>query len=71
MICIFNFQRKRHMLALKKKRCLKRKEQAAEYAKLLAHRQKEKLAKKRAEQSRKRTLSQSSVSSSGTKSSKK
>lgn len=71
LITPVRLQRKRHNLALKKKRCLKRKEQATEYAKLLAHRQKEKLAKKRAEQSRKRTMSQSSVSSSGTKSSKK
>ncbi|XP_022171217.1 40S ribosomal protein S6 [Myzus persicae] len=71
LITPVRLQRKRHNLALKKKRCLKRKEQATEYAKLLVHRQKEKFAKKRAEQSRKRTMSQSSVSSSGTKSSKK
>jgi len=40
-------QRKRHMLALKKKRCLKRKEQAADYAKLLAQRKKESKVKVR------------------------
>ncbi|ENN80846.1 40S ribosomal protein S6 [Dendroctonus ponderosae] len=39
-------QRKRHRLALKKKRCLKRKEEADNYAKLLAQRKKESKAKK-------------------------
>jgi len=71
LITPVRLQRKRHNLALKKKRCLKRKAEASEYAKLLAQRQREKLAKKRVEQTRKRTMSQSSVSSSGTKSSKK
>jgi len=37
----FVFQRKRHRSALKKKRAVKAKEQATEYAKLLAVRQKE------------------------------
>ncbi|CAH0562423.1 unnamed protein product [Brassicogethes aeneus] len=39
-------QRKRHRLALKKKRCLKRKEQSDNYAKLLAQRKKESKAKR-------------------------
>lgn len=39
-------QRKRHRLALKKKRCVKRKEEADNYAKLLAQRKKESKAKK-------------------------
>ncbi|XP_019866381.1 40S ribosomal protein S6 [Aethina tumida] len=39
-------QRKRHRLALKKKRCLKRKEQQDNYAKLLAQRKKESKARR-------------------------
>ncbi|KAG5881934.1 hypothetical protein JTB14_034292 [Gonioctena quinquepunctata] len=39
-------QRKRHRLALKKKRCLKRKEQEDSYAKLLAQRKKESKARR-------------------------
>ncbi|KAG5881933.1 hypothetical protein JTB14_034291 [Gonioctena quinquepunctata] len=39
-------QRKRHRLALKKKRCLKRKEQEDAYAKLLAQRKKESKARR-------------------------
>ncbi|XP_026284870.1 40S ribosomal protein S6 [Frankliniella occidentalis] len=50
-------QRKRHMLALKKKRCLKRKEQAADYAKLLAQRQKEAKVRRQEEIKRRRSAS--------------
>lgn len=51
-------QRKRHRVALKRKRVVKNKEQAAEYARLLAERQKEaKLAK---EEARRRKSSASS-----------
>lgn len=50
-------QRKRHLLALKKRRCLKRKEQAAEYAKLLAIRIKEKKKAKDEERKRRRSSS--------------
>ncbi|KAK4871512.1 hypothetical protein RN001_015636 [Aquatica leii] len=49
-------QRKRHRLALKKKRCLRRKEQADSYAKLLAQRRKE-LKVKRLEAKRRRSAS--------------
>ncbi|KAF5298374.1 hypothetical protein FQR65_LT01152 [Abscondita terminalis] len=49
-------QRKRHRLALKKKRCLKKKEQADAYAKLLAQRRKE-LKAKRLEAKRRRSAS--------------
>ena len=49
-------QRKRHRLALKKKRCLKRKEQADTYAKLLAQRKKESKAR-REEAKRRRSAS--------------
>ncbi|KAK4880470.1 hypothetical protein RN001_008616 [Aquatica leii] len=49
-------QRKRHRLALKKKRCIKRKEQADSYAKLLAQRRKE-LKAKRLEAKRRRSAS--------------
>ncbi|XP_068965466.1 small ribosomal subunit protein eS6-like, partial [Bombus flavifrons] len=41
LIIPLTLQRKRHRLALKRRRCLARKQQAAEYAKLLAQRQKE------------------------------
>jgi len=50
-------QRKRHRLALKKKRCLKRKEQADNYAKLLAQRKKESKARRREELKRRRSAS--------------
>ncbi|RLU19191.1 hypothetical protein DMN91_007748 [Ooceraea biroi] len=50
-------QRKRHRLALKKKRCLARKEQAAEYAKLLAQRQKEAKNRRQEEIKRRRSAS--------------
>ncbi|KYM93426.1 40S ribosomal protein S6, partial [Cyphomyrmex costatus] len=50
-------QRKRHRLALKKKRCLARKEQAAEYAKLLAQRQKEAKNRRQEELKRRRSAS--------------
>lgn len=50
-------QRKRHRLALKKKRCLTRKEQAAEYAKLLAQRQKEAKNRRQEELKRRRSAS--------------
>lgn len=50
-------QRKRHRVALKKRRCLARKEQAAEYAKLLAQRQKEAKARRQEELKRRRSAS--------------
>jgi len=50
-------QRKRHRLALKKKRCLRRKEQADNYAKLLAQRKKESKARKQEELKRRRSAS--------------
>lgn len=53
-VCI---QRKRHQLALKKKRCLKRKEQADNYAKLLAQRKKESKARRQEELQRRRSAS--------------
>jgi small subunit ribosomal protein S6e len=48
-------QHKRHRLALKKKRVLRHKEEAAEYAKLLAQRNKERRDKRRASLSSKAT----------------
>ncbi|KAK7603227.1 hypothetical protein V9T40_003226 [Parthenolecanium corni] len=64
LITPVRLQRKRHQLALKKRRALKRKEQQAEYAKLLAVRQKERTQKKRAE--KKKRLSSSSTNASRT-----
>ncbi|XP_022901689.1 small ribosomal subunit protein eS6-like [Onthophagus taurus] len=57
-------QRKRHRLALKKKRCLKRKEQADNYAKLLAQRKKESKARRDELIKRRRSASKSSTQSS-------
>uniref|UniRef100_A0A8D8ZVR2 Small ribosomal subunit protein eS6 n=1 Tax=Cacopsylla melanoneura TaxID=428564 RepID=A0A8D8ZVR2_9HEMI len=57
LITPVSLQRKRHLLALKKRRCLKRKEQAAEYAKLLAMRIKEKKKAKDEERKRRRSSS--------------
>ncbi|XP_034241468.1 40S ribosomal protein S6 [Thrips palmi] len=57
LITPLTLQRKRHLLALKKKRCLKRKEQAADYAKLLAQRQKEAKVRKQEEIKRRRSAS--------------
>ncbi|XP_015518032.1 small ribosomal subunit protein eS6 [Neodiprion pinetum] len=57
LITPLTLQRKRHRLALKKRRCLARKEQAAEYAKLLAQRQKEAKAKRQEELKRRRSAS--------------
>jgi len=60
-------QRKRHRIALKRRRAEKRKHEAAEYAKLLAQRQKEAKEKKQQEARRRRSASlresKSSVSS--------
>jgi len=60
-------QRKRHRVALKRRRADKRKTEAAEYAKLLAQRQKERKEKKQEEARRRRSASlresKSSVSS--------
>lgn len=58
-------QRKRHRMALKKRRAEKRKQSQAEYAKLLALRQKEAAEKKRAEKRKRSSMSgsKSSVSS--------
>lgn len=57
LIHSLSFQRKRHRLALKKNRCLKRKESAAEYAKLLAQRQKEAKVRRQEEIKRRRSAS--------------
>ncbi|KAL7295183.1 40S ribosomal protein S6-like [Trichogramma pretiosum] len=57
LITPVTLQRKRHRVALKKRRCLARKEQAEEYAKLLAQRHKEAKAKRQEEQRRKRSAS--------------
>jgi len=57
-------QRKRHRLALKKKRCLKRKEEADTYAKLLAQRKKETKARK--EQAKRRRSASTRESRSST-----
>nr|ABM55514.1 putative 40S ribosomal protein S6 [Maconellicoccus hirsutus] len=62
LVTPLTLQRKRHQLALKKRRALKRKEMQAEYAKLLAIRQKEKTARKKADKLKR--LSTSSKSSS-------
>jgi len=50
-------QRKRHRLALKRRRAEKRKHEAAEYAKLLAQRQNEAKEKKLSEAKRRRSAS--------------
>jgi small subunit ribosomal protein S6e len=50
-------QRKRHRVALKRRRADKRKTEAAEYAKLLAQRQKERKEKKQEEARRRRSAS--------------
>nr|AAX62451.1 ribosomal protein S6 [Lysiphlebus testaceipes] len=57
LITPITLQRKRHRVALKKKRCLVRKEQAAEYVKLLALRQKEAKSRRAEEIKRKRSAS--------------
>jgi len=59
-------QRKRHRLALKKKRCLKRKEQSDNYAKLLAQRKKESKARRAEEIKRRRSASMRDSKSSTT-----
>ncbi|GAB6027604.1 40S ribosomal protein S6 [Chamberlinius hualienensis] len=56
-------QRKRHRLALKKRRCQKRKEEAANYAKLLAQRAKEAKEKRAEVVRRRRSASKSSTDS--------
>lgn len=56
LITPLSLQRKRHRLALKKKRCLKRKELADTYAKLLAQRNKESKIRRKLEK-RKRSAS--------------
>jgi small subunit ribosomal protein S6e len=58
-------QRKRHRMALKKKRVVNRREQAAEYARLLALRTKEAKVK-RAEEVKRRRSRSASKSSVGT-----
>ncbi|XP_042910314.1 small ribosomal subunit protein eS6 isoform X2 [Parasteatoda tepidariorum] len=61
-------QRKRHRIALKRKRAQKRKDEAADYARLLAQRAKEAKEKRAEEVRRRRSASQrESVSSSGHK----
>ncbi|XP_046678158.1 40S ribosomal protein S6-like [Homalodisca vitripennis] len=66
LITPVTLQRKRHRLALKKQRCLKRKEQAAEYAKLLAQRQKEAKVRRQEEIKRRRSASMRDSKSSAT-----
>ncbi len=63
-------QRKRHKLALKKKRAAKRRDEAAEYAKLLAQRLKE-AKERKLERRRSASQSKSSVSRSDSTSQKK
>ncbi|KAF7286772.1 hypothetical protein GWI33_004394 [Rhynchophorus ferrugineus] len=60
-------QRKRHRLALKKKRCLKRKEEADNYAKLLAQRKKEFKARKEEAKRRRSASTRESRSSTHSK----
>lgn len=61
-------QRKRHRLALKRKRAQKRKDEAADYARLLAQRAKEAKEKRAEEVRRRRSASQrESQSSAGGK----
>ncbi|KAB0796631.1 hypothetical protein PPYR_10692 [Photinus pyralis] len=60
-----NLQRKRHMLALKKRRCLKRKEQLNAYKKLLAQRHKEMKLKKKELKRQRSSSSRESKSSAG------
>ncbi|XP_066590977.1 small ribosomal subunit protein eS6 [Prorops nasuta] len=57
LITPLTLQRKRHRVALKKRRCLSRKEQATEYAKLLAQRQKEAKNRRQEELKRRRSAS--------------
>ncbi|XP_047003266.1 40S ribosomal protein S6 [Schistocerca americana] len=57
LITPVTLQRKRHRLALKKRRALRRKEQAADYAKLLAQRQKEAKVRRQEEIKRRRSAS--------------
>ncbi|KAF4529005.1 hypothetical protein B566_EDAN017434 [Ephemera danica] len=57
LITPLTLQRKRHRSALKKRRSVKRKEQAAEYAKLLAQRQKEAKDRRQLEIKRRRSAS--------------
>lgn len=56
-------QRKRHKLALKKKRSVKKRDEAAEYAKLLALRMKEKKERKRSRSGSRTSVSQSASTS--------
>lgn len=62
LITPITLQRKRHMLALKKKRVLKTKEQADIYTKLLAIRHKENKIRKQLEKRRKNSLRESKSS---------
>lgn len=57
LITPVTLQRKRHRLALKKARRVKKKEQAADYAKLLAQRQKEAKVRRQEELKRRRSAS--------------
>ncbi|XP_069700550.1 small ribosomal subunit protein eS6 [Periplaneta americana] len=57
LITPVTLQRKRHRLALKKRRIARRKEQAADYAKLLAQRQKEAKVRRQEEIKRRRSAS--------------
>ncbi|UYV80480.1 RPS6 [Cordylochernes scorpioides] len=65
LITPLTLQRKRHRLSLKRQRVLKRKEEASDYAKLLATRAKEAKEKKAEELRRRRSASQRESTSSG------
>ncbi|XP_076322543.1 small ribosomal subunit protein eS6-like [Tachypleus tridentatus] len=58
-------QRKRHRIALRRKRAQKRKDEASDYARLLAHRAKEAKEKKQMELRRRRSASQRESLSTG------
>jgi len=64
LVTPLTLQRKRHRLSLKKKRAAKSKTEAAEYAKLLAQRNKEKREKRQQSLSKRRSVSKSNTSTS-------
>jgi small subunit ribosomal protein S6e len=64
LVTPLTLQRKRHRLSLKKRRATKSKTEAAEYAKLLAQRNKEKREKRQQSLSKRRSVSKSNTSTS-------
>jgi small subunit ribosomal protein S6e len=64
LVTPLTLQRKRHRLTLKKRRAAKSKTEAAEYAKLLAQRNKEKREKRQQSLSKRRSVSKSNTSTS-------